>query len=80
MAVTIETTVQRAAAELEKSGAAADQHVTMILLGPDDEKKLAELRAAIAAGDASGELLDADDVFSQIENEIHRKFPQNYPA
>lgn len=80
MAVRIDTTVAHAAEELEKFGAPADRHVTMVVLEPGDEEKLADLRQAIAEGDASGPALDGPDFLTELKADLKRTFPENYPG
>ena len=78
MATRIESTVEHAAEALAKAGVRPERQVIMTVLDPEDEAKLADLRAAIAEGDASGPGRDADEVFEEITEDLKRKFPENY--
>lgn len=78
MTVKIETTVGKAAAALKKCGADCDRRVTVIVWEPGDEEKLADLRSAVAEGDASGELMDGDQIFAELKAELKQTFPKNY--
>lgn len=74
MATKIESTVGRAAEDLAKAGIPRERHVTMVVLDEEDEAKLAEIRAAVAAADAS-EGVDGDLAFDEIRRELAKKFP-----
>jgi hypothetical protein len=75
MATKIESTVGSAAADLAKAGLAGNKRVMMIVLDAEDEAKLADLRAAIIAADASGDYVDGDEAFEQVRRELEKKFP-----
>ena len=74
MATKIETTVGTAAADLAKAGLAVNKRVMMIVLDEEDEAKLADLRAAMSAADASGDYIDGDEAFAQVRNHLDQKF------
>lgn len=70
MAMRIESKVADAAKALATAGVAGDRAVIMTVLDPEDEVRLAELRAAIAEGDDSGPGQDARTVFEGIEADL----------
>ena len=74
MTMKIETTVDSAAADLARAGLVGNQRVMMIVLDEQDETKLADIRAAIVAADASGDYVDGDEAFGQIRNHLEQTF------
>lgn len=65
MSTKIESIAGRATEDLVKAGIPLNSHVLMIVLDDEDTAKLADLRAAIAEGDAS-EDVDAAEAFEEI--------------
>lgn len=75
MSIRIDTTVGNAAEDLAKAGLPGGRHVTMLVLDEEDEARLAELRAAIAEADASGDFVEADEALEMVRRRLADKFP-----
>ena len=76
--VQIETTVQKAADALARSGASGEQRVHMTILSTEDTAKLDKLRASLRAG-MQGETLsdkEADAVFDELLEEAYAEHPE----
>lgn len=63
----IESTAERATEDLAKAGIPRNRPVMMIVLDEEDERKLADLRAAIAEGEAS-EDVEGEAAFAEIRS------------
>lgn len=75
MASKIESTVGHVAADLAKAGFPGSRRVQMVVLDEEDEAKLAEIRAAVAAADAS-EDVEAEEAFTEIFHELSKSTPR----
>lgn len=72
MTMKFESTAERATEDLAKAGIPRNRHVLMFVLDDEDEAKLADLRAAIAEGEA-GEEVDGEEAREEIRNYLAAK-------